>query len=184
MFTFHGTGGDEHQFLDLAANLFPQANIISPRGDVSEYGAARFFRRIGEGVYDMADLAKRTHAMTGFVSAHQARTGAKRVIGLGYSNGANILASMLFQTDQLFTDAILMHPLIPFAPPANAGLAGTHVLITAGTMDPICPAPQTQSLAAYLTAQKAEVTLAWQNSGHEIRPAEIKAIDDWLHKTG
>jgi phospholipase/carboxylesterase len=57
---FHGTGGDENQFFGLAEQLLPAATIVSPRGDVSEYGAARFFRRTGEGVYDMEDLARAT----------------------------------------------------------------------------------------------------------------------------
>ena len=68
---FHGTGGDEHQFVALGRELLPDAAIVSPRGDVSEFGAARFFRRTGEGVYDMDDLAVRTDKMAGFVRAHR-----------------------------------------------------------------------------------------------------------------
>ena len=52
----NGTGGDEGQFLRLARDLVPSATIVSPRGDVSEHGAARFFRRTEEGVYDLPDL--------------------------------------------------------------------------------------------------------------------------------
>ena len=44
---FHGTGGDENQFTGLGQQLVPGASIIAPRGDVSEFGAARFFRRTG-----------------------------------------------------------------------------------------------------------------------------------------
>ena len=60
VFAFHGTGGDEHQFSELVVQMLPDAGLVSPRGDVSEHGALRFFRRTGEGVYDMADLAERT----------------------------------------------------------------------------------------------------------------------------
>lgn len=59
-FVFHGTGGDENQFFDFGARLLPNATVISPRGDVAEFGAARFFRRTAEGVYDMADLDRAT----------------------------------------------------------------------------------------------------------------------------
>src|SRR5215207_9653702 len=96
LFTFHGTGGDESQFLGLARELIPGATIVSPRGDVSEYGAARFFRRTGEGVYDMDDLARATGKMAAFVQAHVKAAKPSAVLGLGYSNGANILASLLF----------------------------------------------------------------------------------------
>jgi Predicted esterase len=90
---FHGTGGDENQFFELAGQLLPGSRIIAPRGDVSEGGALRYFRRTGEGVYDMADLARRTEAMAAFVAARKAE-GTGPVLGLGYSNGANILASV------------------------------------------------------------------------------------------
>ena len=65
VFVFHGTGGTETQFVPLARELMPGAAIIAPRGDVSEHGALRFFRRLGEGLYDMEDLAARTQAMAG-----------------------------------------------------------------------------------------------------------------------
>jgi phospholipase/carboxylesterase len=140
LLTFHGTGGDERQFHGIGPQLLPGAHVVSPRGEVSEGGALRFFRRTGEGVYDMADLAARTEAMAEFVAGEVARTGAGRVAGLGYSNGANILASVIFARPELFTDAVLLHPLIPFVPADQPGLAGRRVLITAGRRDPICPA--------------------------------------------
>jgi phospholipase/carboxylesterase len=178
--TFHGTGGDEHQFTGLAAQLMPDATVISPRGDVSEYGAARFFRRTGEGIYDMADLALRTEKMKRFVAGLKAEHSPSRVIGLGYSNGANILASVLFEAADLFDDAVLMHPLIPFEPPENPGLAGARVLITAGRNDPICPPPLTERLGDYFRRQGAELRLQWHGGGHGIEPGEIAAIRDFL----
>lgn len=177
-FLFHGTGGDEHQFVDLAAELLPGARRIGVRGDVSEGGALRYFRRTGEGVYDMADLARATAKLSGFV-ADVAGTAPRR-IGLGYSNGANILASVLFEAPQLFDVAILMHPLIPFAPAPQPGLAGRRVLLTAGRHDPIVPAASAERLAAYFTAQGAEASLVWHEGGHEIRREELLAIRDFL----
>jgi len=174
-FVFHGTGDDERQFFDFAADLMPEATIVSPRGDVSEHGAARFFRRTGEGVYDMADLARATEKMAGFVETLATEHKASEVIGLGFSNGANILANLLIEKG-LFDRAMLLHPLIPFQPKHNPALAGRRILITAGQCDPICPAPLTQSLADYFTAQKASVTLEWHAGGHDIRPNEIEAI--------
>lgn len=183
VFAFHGTGGDENQLAGLARELVPAATVISPRGDVSEHGAARFFRRTGEGVYDMDDLASRTEKLAGFIAAHRERKAAGRVIGIGYSNGANILASVLFAHPRLIDDAVLMHPLIPFAPAPNAGLAGKRVLITAGRRDPICPPAMTQALANFLTAQDAAVTIRWHEGGHEVRPDEIEASRSFFAAT-
>jgi phospholipase/carboxylesterase len=175
LFTLHGTGGDENQFFDFARQMLPDATIVSPRGDVSEYGAARFFRRTGEGVYDMADLARATDKMAGFVSRLAAEHGASAILGLGFSNGANILANVLIEKG-LFDASALMHPLIPFQPKMNAGLAGRKVLITAGERDPISPMPVTKALADYYESQKADVTTVWHPGGHDIRPNEVEAI--------
>ena len=105
-FVFHGTGGDENQFFEFGADLVPDATIVSPRGDVSEFGAARFFKRTGEGVYDMADLARATDKMAGFVAALKAEHRAGEVIGLGFSNGANILANILIEKGRIFDKAV------------------------------------------------------------------------------
>ncbi len=176
VFTFHGTGGTADQFHDLATQLIPDAHVISPEGDVLETGMQRFFRRTGEGVYDMDDLAQRTDKMAAFVSDHVARTGAKRVVGLGYSNGANILAAVMLAKGAIFTDAVLMHPLIPWSPVDNPDLAGQRLLITAGKQDPICPAPQSEALQRYFKGQGADITTHWHSGGHEIARSEMDAI--------
>ncbi len=175
LFVFHGTGADENQLLSFGRELVPSATIVSPRGDVSEHGAARFFRRTGEGVYDMDDLARATTRMAGFVKAHVEAARPSAVLGLGYSNGANILASVMFAEPGLFNATALMHPLIPFEPQVKGSLAGRHVLITAGRRDPICPPNLTSRLEAYLRADGADVTVEWHDGGHEVRPNEIEA---------
>ncbi|RED11277.1 alpha/beta hydrolase [Pontivivens insulae] len=179
VFTFHGTGGSETQFHSFAANLLPDATVISPRGDVSEMGAARFFRRTGEGVYDMADLGQRTAAMAGFMAEAAAQHDGP-VYAFGYSNGANILASVMMQRPDLVGRAALLHPLIPWSPEPVAELAGTQVLITAGERDPICPAPLTRQLSAWFDEQGAEVDMVWHPGGHEITQAEVDALSTFL----
>lgn len=174
LFVFHGTGGDENQFFDLGGELLPGARIVAPRGDVSEGGALRYFRRTGEGRYDMADLALRTGTMAEFVKARIAESQPSRVIGLGYSNGANILASVQFAAPELFDAAVLMHPLIPFQPAPAPLLKGRSVLVTAGRRDPIAPAPATQQLADYFTGQGAITTVFWHEGGHELRQEELR----------
>ena len=180
LLTFHGTGGTEGQFHGIGQRLLPGAHVVSPRGEVNEGGMLRFFRRRGEGVYDMEDLAQRTAAMGDFVAGEIARTGATRVVGLGYSNGANILASVLAERPELFTDAVLLHPLIPFTPPDAPGLQGRRVLITAGQRDPICPPQLTMRLSDWLETQGARVTLHWHGGGHEVAPSEWQAVQGFL----
>ncbi len=183
VFAFHGTGGDETQFHDLIRQVAPAAGIVAPRGDVSEGGAARFFRRTGEGVYDMEDLARRTDAMARFMAAHRAENPGAPVYAFGYSNGANILASVMMARPDLVDRAGLMHPLIPWAPAPVAGLEGRRVLVTAGRRDPICPWPMTARLTGWLEAQGAEVETVAHEGGHEIRPEELQALARLLDHT-
>lgn len=176
VFAFHGTGGDENQFFGLARDVLPDASIVSPRGDVLEGGAARFFRRTGEGVYDMDDLAMRTEAMIGFIEAHKATNPSAPVYGFGYSNGANILASVVMQRPDLFDRVGLLHPLIPWEPQPVDGLTGKAVLVTAGQRDPICPWPLSERLISWFGDQGADVTTEIHGGGHELRQEEVTAL--------
>lgn len=175
----HGTGGDENQFFDLGGQLLAGARIIAPRGDVSEHGALRYFKRTGEGVYDMADLALRTQQMVEFVTARRDEEKPVRVVGLGYSNGANILAAVQFAAPELFDATILMHPLIPFTPP-EVDFGGRKVLITAGQRDPMASVGMTQALGDYFTAHGAKAEVFWHAGGHELRQEELRAAQGFL----
>jgi phospholipase/carboxylesterase len=172
----HGTGGDEDQFFDLGGQLLAGARLIAPRGDVSERGALRYFKRTGEGAYDMADLQRGTDKLAGFVAEQIGDERPSAVIGLGYSNGANILASTIFAHPELFDAAVLLHPLIPFVPSDAAGLAGKRVLITAGRRDPISPVPLTERLAQYFERQGSDVSLVWHDGGHDLAQSELAAV--------
>ena len=101
------------------------------------------------------------------------------MLGLGYSNGANILASVLFEEPDLFDASVLMHPLIPFEPARN-DLSGRRVLITAGRSDPICPPQLTTRLVDLLQARGADASVEWHEGGHEVRPNEIEATRRFL----
>lgn len=180
VFAFHGTGGDEHQFFEPMRRILPGAGVIAPRGDVSERGANRFFRRSGEGVYDMDDLAEKVARMASFARAHAERHPGAPVYGMGYSNGANILAAVMLAHPDIFDRAALLHPLIPWMPAPAPGLAGRRVLITAGRRDPICPFALTERLVAFLKAQQVSTHTLFHDGGHEVRGEETQTLASFL----
>ena len=184
LFLLHGTGGDENDLLDLGRMILPNAHLISPRGDVSEGGAPRFFKRLGMGIYDMADLARATDNLAAFFADKIAELQPSATFALGYSNGANVLASVLFKSPKLLDRAILMHPLIPFEPDPQPGLAGRDILITAGRRDPIVPAARTEQLSAYFAGQGARSSVVWHEGGHEIHRDELLAARELLADKG
>lgn len=180
----HGTGGNEEDLIPLGGDLLPGAALLSPRGQVLEHRMPRFFRRLAEGVFDQEDLARRTEDLARFVEAAAAAHGfeSRRVIAVGFSNGANIASSLLLRRPGLIRGAILLSPMVPFEPERSPDLAGTVVFIGAGRRDPISPSSEVDRLAAILQRAGAEVTLHWHGGGHELAPSELAAARDWLSR--
>ncbi len=178
----HGTGGNERDLLPIAAMLSPTAGVLSPRGKILERGMPRFFRRLAEGVFDLDDLRRQTDALSQFITsaATHYRFDPARVVAVGFSNGANIAASVLLCRPGALAAAILFRAMVPFEPDAPVALKQTPVLISSGRRDPIVPIPQVERLAALLSAAGAEVTTIWQPGGHELTDADVTAARQWL----
>jgi predicted esterase/catechol 2,3-dioxygenase-like lactoylglutathione lyase family enzyme len=178
----HGTGGDENDLLPLGSALLPGAGMLSPRGKVSENGAARFFRRLAEGVFDLEDLASRTDELAEFIRAAAMAYGfdATRVVAVGFSNGANIAASLLLRQPGVLRGAVLFSPMVPFEPAQPVSGPATPVFIGAGRLDPIATPAQATRLQELLHAAGANVTLHWTPGGHGIDQGELEAARGWL----
>lgn len=178
----HGTGGDEADLLPLGELLLPGAPLLIPRGTVSEQGAARFFRRLAPGVFDVDDLIQRTHALADFVQAAVERHGVagRPVVAVGYSNGANIAASLLLLRPGLLAGAVLWRAMVPLEPEPLPDLTGTPVLLGAARFDPMIPNDNVEWLAALLRESGASVTLRWQDTGHGLTQADVREAAAWL----
>jgi predicted esterase len=182
----HGTGGNEQDLLSLAPELLPDAGVLSPRGQVLEHGMPRFFRRLAEGVFDLEDLRVRTAALADFVIAAARLYGfdAARVIAAGFSNGANIAASLVLLRPGVLHRAILFRAMVPLVPDPLPSLPRTPVLISNGRADPIVPLAETERLATLLRDAGAEVTLIWQSAGHHLLPEDLLRAREWLGSSG
>jgi predicted esterase len=179
----HGTGGNERDLLPLARQFSPGSAVLSPRGDVSEGGALRFFARLAEGVFDPAEVARRTHALADFIAAAAThhRFDPARLLALGFSNGANIAATLLqLRPESLGGGALLRAMVVLDRPAAPGSLAGKPVLLASGTRDPIVPPDQPPRLAALLRAGGADVTLQAYAAGHGLAPADFVALKEWF----
>jgi phospholipase/carboxylesterase len=180
----HGTGGDEDDLLELGHVLDEHAALLSPRGQVSEHGANRWFRRLAEGVFDTDDLLARTDQLAAFVTSaveHYQLT-TSRLVAVGFSNGANIAATMLLRHPRLLRAAVLFAPMVPLDDPPMADLSGVGVFIGAGTADPISPSDQAQRLADQFIARGAAVELHWHPGGHGIDRSVLAQARTWLRK--
>ena len=180
----HGTGGDEEDLLPLGRMLLPGAGLLSPRGNVLERGAPRFFRRLAEGVFDLEDLARRTEELAAFVEGAARTYDLERdgIVAVGFSNGANIAASLLLRRAGVLRGAVLLSPMVPFEPETLPDLAGTPVFIGAGRTDPIVPVEQVERLATMLADAGADVTLHWEPGGHAVTRGEVDSAREWLSR--
>jgi predicted esterase len=178
----HGTGGNEDDLLDMGARLAPGAALLSPRGKVLENGMARFFRRLAEGVFDLDDLRRRTAELAAFVEAAANHYGLdpSRVAAVGYSNGANIAASLLLLKPAVLSAAVLLHAMVPLVPDPLPDLRGRPVFLSAGRLDTMIPPRETERLAKLLESTGARVTLAWQQGGHGLSPGELEEARAWF----
>jgi predicted esterase len=182
----HGTGGTEEDLVPLGSMLAPGAALLSPRGKVLEGRMPRFFRRLAEGLFDVEDLVARTHELADFVARATAvySLDPTRITALGFSNGANIGASLLLLHPQVLRGAALLRPMVPLEPSPLPNLEGTPVLLAAGRDDPLIAPEETERLAALLGRAGADVTVSWSPGGHGLMPNDIETVRGWLAEKG
>lgn len=180
----HGTGGNELDLLPLAGIVDEEANVLSVRGNVLENGMPRFFRRLAEGVFDEEDLIFRTKELNEFLNDASEKYNFNReeIIAIGYSNGANIAASLLFHFQNSLKGAILHHPMVPRRGVELPDLSGTSVFIAAGTNDQICSPKESVELQTLLEKANATVELFWENRGHQLTMKEVEKAREWYLK--
>ena len=178
----HGTGGNERDLIPLGRELDPNAALLSPRGKVLENGMPRFFRRLAEGVFDLEDLKHRTNELADFVIAAAKHYGfaSDNLVAVGYSNGANIAASMLLLRQKILREAILFRAMVPLVPDKLPDLSSVCVWIGAGNQDPIIAPSETQRLVSLLRSAKADVTIRFFDAGHGLTNDEVEAAGRWL----
>ena len=181
----HGTGGTEHDLIPISERIAADAGVLSPRGKVLEGTMPRFFRRLSEGVFDLDDLRFRTHELADFVRAAAAHYAfdATNVTAVGFSNGANIAASLLLLEPGVLAGAILFRAMVPIVPDPLPLLSGTRILMSNGRVDTMIPAAQAVQLAGMFEQCGADVTIEWQPGGHKLTNQDVALARQWMARS-
>ncbi len=179
----HGTGANENDLINLGKMVSPGSAILSPRGKVLENGMPRFFRRLAEGVFDLEDLHFRTNELADFITEtrKQYDVSDRPVIALGFSNGANMAASMLLQKPEVLDGAILLRAMTPFEPEQLPDLKGRHILMLSGNIDPIIPIENAKNLANLFERSGADINFKSFPASHQLIQEDIKAMTNWFN---
>ena len=182
LLVLHGTGGNENDLVGIGQAIAPGAAILSPRGNVLENGAPRFFRRIAEGVFDPKEVRSRGEELARFIRAAVVpyRLEPSRIFALGYSNGANIASTVMLIEPGIIQGSILFRPMLVYEPAEKKDLSGSSVFISAGRMDPIVPTTSVEQLAEMFQSANADVTFKWQLAGHSLVPSEVREASEWF----
>lgn len=178
----HGTGGDEHDLVPLAMQVMPGAAILSPRGKILENGMPRFFKRLAEGVFDQQDLVNRTHELADFVInfADKHELSLDRLYALGYSNGANIAASMLLLRPEALAGGVLLRAMVPFEPLQFPDLSTKKILLVSGVADPIADEAQAAALESIFQKSQAQITHLKRPTGHGLGQQDVVEANKWF----
>ena len=175
----HGSGADEHDLLSLGRELDPQANILSPRGAVTQQGITRFFEYELDFTPSRESLLKEVGKLAEFLELASARYDfpLESVITVGFSNGSHAGGALLLLRPDL------MQTLVAFGTTqvlseldVEPDLRGKQVFIANGKQDHYSPEAKTVAMIAQLEGFGAEVTLLMHPGGHQISGEHVSFI--------
>ena len=176
----HRTGGSENDLVAIAERIAPGAPLLALRGDVLEEGKSRFFRRVGKGNFDLADLAQRTLKLADFIGWAQQHYGIGRPVAFGFSNGANIAMSLVITRPSALRGAILMRPMWAYEPTPPSPLGGFPVLVIGGRDDTTVKPELARKTPEFLTANGAAVDFRWAAGAHDLTDDDERFSAAWL----
>lgn len=180
---FHGTGGNEHDLVPIARQLLPGASILGVRGNISEHGMPRFFKRLAEGVFDEVDIHKRSNELHQFLkeAADVYEFDTDNLISIGYSNGANIATAINFLHPGLLKKHILLRPMTPLIPEKDPDLSGVSVFLSFGAIDSLMPKGESEKLSGLYKSFGADVTVNIEPTGHQLSQSDLLKAAKWLN---
>lgn len=178
----HGTGGDENDLIPVGKAMAPGAALLSPRGNVKENGAPRFFSRIAPGVFDEAEVRTRAAQLAQWITdaAEHYKIDLGLLYALGYSNGANIATAVMLLHPGKIAGAALLRPMSIFQPAELPQLHGAPILISAGQEDPTVHVSEAEKLADTFANAGARVDVAIQDAGHDLTPGDFSVVKQWF----
>lgn len=181
LLVLHGSAVDETTMLPLARQIAPRAAIVAARGRIAQDGGFRWFERITPTSFEQTSIRTETAAYVQFAreASDRHELDLRRATFLGYSNGANLVSTLMLLHPGLVRKAALLRAMPVLDDPPMTDLGGTRVLIIAGAADqtygPFAPA-----LVTLLSQRGAEIDARIVAFGHEFGDADATIVRQWL----
>ncbi len=175
----HGSGADEHDLLSLGRELDARANILSPRGAVSQQGMTRFFEYEPDFTPSRESLLREVGKLAEFLEFASARYDfpLESVVTVGFSNGSHAGGALLLLRPELMQTLVAFGTTQVLTELAQEpDLRGKQVFLANGEQDHYSPEAQTVAMIAQLEGFGAEVTLLMHPGGHQISGDHVRFI--------
>jgi len=180
----HDAGGGEHDLLHLGPALDEGAALLAPRGPIP-VGAGAGFLSVGPGgALDLDDLHARAYGLADWVRVAAAahRLATARLVAVGHGGGADMALGLLLLEPGLLAGAVLFRPGLALEPDHRPRLQGAAVFVGAGRGDVGVSVERLEGITRQLRRAGADVTLHWDNAGHDLDQREIAAAREWLRR--
>jgi phospholipase/carboxylesterase len=178
----HGTGGNEADLMPIARRIAPHSTLLGVRGRATEEGTNRWFRRLDATTFDQQDIRGEAEAFGAFVEGAVTGYGLDpdKLVFLGYSNGANMLAAVIQLHPGVVRRAVLLRGIQTLEKPPALDLSDTSVLVLAGRDDAF--ARNSPALTYALMAQGARVDSLELSANHELAAADVAESAEWIQR--
>ncbi|MDI5924193.1 VOC family protein [Rhizobium leguminosarum] len=176
----HGSGGNETTLMPLLNKAAPRATLLGVRGRATEEGFPRWYKRITPFSFDQNDIKTEAEAFAAFIEGAVKSYGLdpQKVVYVGYSNGANLLNSLLYLHPNLVHKAVLLRSMPVLSDYPHADLKGTDLLVISGKTDAY--GKYASELEERLKSSGATVDSDVIPGGHDLGDADIPIIQKWL----
>ncbi|MFC6486831.1 VOC family protein [Nitratireductor sp. GCM10026969] len=178
----HGTGGNEADLMPIARRIAPHSTLLGVRGRATEEGTNRWFRRVDATTFDQQDIRGEAEAFAAFVEGAVTGYGLDpdKLVFLGYSNGANMLAAVIQLHPGVVRRAVLLRGIQTLEKPPALDLSDTSVLALTGRDDAF--ARNAPALADALLAHGARVDSLELSANHELAAADVTESTEWIQR--
>ncbi|WP_190238015.1 MULTISPECIES: VOC family protein [unclassified Rhizobium] len=176
----HGSGGNETTLMPLLNKAAPRATLLGVRGRATEEGFPRWYKRITPFSFDQNDIKTEAEAFAAFIEGAVKSYGLdpQKVVYVGYSNGANLLNSLLYLHPNLVHKAVLLRSMPVLSDFPHADLKGTDLLVISGKTDAY--GKYASELEERLKSSGATVDSDVIPGGHDLGDADVPIIQKWL----
>ncbi|MEP7454476.1 alpha/beta hydrolase [Phyllobacterium sp. SB3] len=177
----HGSGQDETSLVSFASKIAPDALLVAVRGRVVQDGSNRWYRRLTPVSFDQKDIRSEAKAFADFLkqATVKYKIDLSRTTFLGYSNGANLVNSVMMLYPDLVKQAVLLRSMPVLTGSLDANLGDARVLTVSGASDQLY-APYAPALEDMLRSHGARVEARSIKSDHGLGKDDVRVVSEWL----